>query len=43
VNPGVVLPLAFVYELPEGVEPVEAHFRGTGSSRFGISVLLRRR
>lgn len=43
VNPGVVLPLAFVYELPESAEPVEARFRGTGSSRFGISVLLRRR
>ena len=43
VNPDVTIPLTFVYEVPESVEPTEARFRGTGRSRFGISVRLQRR
>ncbi|HEX2046427.1 MAG TPA: hypothetical protein VHF27_01605 [Acidimicrobiales bacterium] len=43
VNPEVVVPLVFVYELPESVEPTEAQFRGTGRSRFGVNVRLQHR
>ncbi len=43
INPGVVVPLVFVYELPDPVEPIEAQFRGTGRSRFGINVRLQHR
>ena len=43
VNPEVVVPLVFVYELADSVEPTEAQFRGTGRSRFGISVRLEHR
>ena len=43
INPEVVVPWVFVYDLPDNVEPAEAQFRGTGRSRFGISVRLQRR
>lgn len=43
INPGVVIPWVFVYDLPDNVEPTEAQFRGTGRSRFGITVRLQRR
>ncbi|MDQ4070816.1 MAG: DUF4352 domain-containing protein [Actinomycetota bacterium] len=43
VNPEVVVPLVFVYEVPDSVEPTEAQFRGTGRSRFGINVRLQHR
>lgn len=43
VNPEVVVPLVFVFDLPDAVEPTEAQFRGTGRSRVGVSVRLQRR
>ncbi len=43
INPEVVVPLTFVFDLPDTVEPTEAQFRGTGRSRVGISVRLQRR
>lgn len=43
VNPEVVVPLAFVFELPENVEPTEAQFKGNGRSRIGVNVRLQRR
>ncbi|MDQ3640765.1 MAG: DUF4352 domain-containing protein [Actinomycetota bacterium] len=43
INPEVVVPLMFVFDLPDTVDPTEAQFRGTGRSRFGISVRLQRR
>jgi hypothetical protein len=43
VNPGVVVPLVFVFDVPETVEPAEAQFRGTGRSRVGVNVRLERR
>lgn len=43
INPEVTVPLSFVFDLPEGVEPVEAQFRGTGRGRVGVSVRLERR
>ncbi len=43
INPEVVVPLVFVYDLPESVDPAEAQFRGTGRSRFGVNVRLQRR
>lgn len=43
VNPGVVLPLALVYDVPAAVDPTEAQFKGTGRSRFGVNVRLQRR
>ncbi|CAA9219754.1 MAG: hypothetical protein AVDCRST_MAG10-607 [uncultured Acidimicrobiales bacterium] len=43
INPEVVVPLLFVFDLPDTVDPMEAQFRGTGRSRFGISVRLQRR
>jgi hypothetical protein len=43
VNPDVTVPLTFVFDIPDTVEPVEAQFKGTGRSRFGVSVRLERR
>jgi hypothetical protein len=43
VNPGVVVALVFVFDVPDTVEPTEAQFRGTGRSRIGVSVRLERR
>ena len=43
INPEVVVPLAFVFDLPSAVEPAEAQFTGTGRSRFGVNVRLQRR
>ncbi len=43
INPEVMVPLTLVFDLPDGVEPTEAQFRGTGRSRFGVSVRLQRR
>jgi hypothetical protein len=43
VNPDVVVPLVFVFELPENVEPTEAQFKGTGRGRLGVNVRLERR
>lgn len=43
VNPGVVVGLVFVFDVPDTVEPTEAQFRGTGRSRIGVSVRLERR
>ncbi len=43
INPEVMIPLNFVFDLPDGVEPAEAQFRGTGRSRVGVSVRLERR
>ena len=43
INPQVIVPLMFVFDLPDTVEPMEAQFRGTGRSRFGVSVRLQRR
>ncbi len=43
INPEVVVPLTFVFDLPEGIEPAEAQFRGTGRSRVGVSVRLAHR
>ena len=43
INPEVVVPLVFVFELPDNVEPTEAQFKGTGRSRFGVNVRLQRR
>lgn len=43
VNPDVVVPVVLVYDLPETVQPAEAQFKGTGTSRFGINVRLERR
>ena len=43
VNPDVVVPLVLLYDLPDTVEPVEAQFKGTGRSRFGVNVRLERR
>jgi len=43
VNPGVVVALVFVFDVPDTVEPTEAQFRGTGRSRVGVSVRLERR
>ena len=43
INPDVVVPLTYVFDLPDTVDPSEAQFRGTGRSRFGISVRLQRR
>ena len=43
INPDVVVPLVFVYDVPESTEPAEARFRGTGRSRFGVNVRLQRR
>ena len=43
INPEVVVPLLYVFDLPDTVDPIEAQFRGTGRSRFGISVRLQRR
>ena len=43
VNPEVVVPLVFVFELPDNVEPVEAQFKGTGRGRVGVNVRLQRR
>lgn len=43
INPDVMVPMTFVFDLPAGVEPAEAQFRGTGRSRVGVSVRLERR
>ena len=43
INPDVVVPLALVFDVPATVEPIEAQFRGTGRSRFGVNVRLERR
>jgi hypothetical protein len=43
INPDVVVPLTFVFDVPEAVEIAEAQFRGNGRSRFGVNVLLQRR
>jgi hypothetical protein len=43
INPEVVVPLTFVFDLPDTVEPTEAQFKGTGRIRFGINVRLQRR
>ena len=43
INPEVLVPLLLVFDLPDTVDPMEARFRGTGRSRFGISVRLQRR
>ncbi len=43
INPDVMVPWTLVYDIPDAVQPVEAKFRGTGRSRFGISVRLERR
>ncbi len=43
INPEVVVPLMYVFDLPDTVDPAEAQFRGTGRSRFGISVRVQRR
>ena len=43
VNPDVVVPLAFVFDLPEQVDPTEVQFRGNGRSRFGVNVRLLKR
>jgi hypothetical protein len=43
VNPDVVVPLVLVYDLPETMTPLEAQFKGTGASRFGVNVRLERR
>jgi hypothetical protein len=43
INPEVIVPLTFVFDLPDTVEPTEAQFKGTGRSRFGVNVRLQRR
>ena len=43
VNPDVAVPLVFVFELPDNVEPTEAQFKGTGRGRLGVNVRLERR
>jgi len=43
VNPDVLIPLVYVFDLPDSVEPTEARFRGTGRSRVGVSVRLQAR
>lgn len=43
VNPDVVVPLVFVFEVPDNVEPTEAQFKGTGRGRLGVNVRLERR
>lgn len=43
VNPDIVVPMVLLFDVPDGVEPVEAQFKGTGRSRFGVNVRLQRR
>ena len=43
INPEVNVPLIFVFDVPDTIEPTEAQFKGTGRSRFGVSVRLQRR
>lgn len=43
VNPDVVVPFVLVFDVPEPVQPTEAQFKGTGSSRLGIRVLMAHR
>ena len=43
LNPDIALGLVLVYDVPSSVEPLEAKFRGTGRSRFGVNVRLQRR
>jgi hypothetical protein len=43
INPEVVVPMVLIFDLPDGVEPTEARFRGTGRSRVGVNVRLQRR
>lgn len=43
INPDVVVPLVLLFDVPDAVEPVEAQFKGTGRSRFGVNVRLQRR
>lgn len=43
VNPDVVVPFVLVFDVPEPVQPTEAQFKGTGSSRLGVRVLMAHR
>ena len=43
VNPDVTVPVGLLFDIPSTVDPVEAQFKGTGRSRFGINVRLERR
>jgi hypothetical protein len=43
INPDVTVPMVLLFDIPEAVEPVEAQFKGTGRSRFGVNVRLQRR
>ena len=43
INPSTTVPMALLYDVPETLEPVEAQFKGTGRSRFGVNVRLERR
>jgi hypothetical protein len=43
INPDVSVSMVLVFDVPDGLDPVEAQFRGTGQSRFGVRVRLERR
>jgi hypothetical protein len=43
VNPDITVALVLIYDVPDGLDPVEAQLRGTGGGRFGIRVSLQRR
>ena len=42
INPGSTVPMVLLFDVPETLEPVEAQFKGTGRSRFGVNVRLQR-
>ena len=43
INPDIVVPMVLLFDVPDSVDPVEAQFKGTGRSRFGVNVRLDRR
>lgn len=43
INPDIVVPMVLLFDVPDSVDPVEAQFKGTGRSRFGVNVRLQRR
>jgi len=42
-NPGISVPVVLVFDVPDGLNPVEARLRGNGRSRLGVNVRLQRR
>lgn len=43
VNPDITVALVLIYDVPTGLDPIEAQLRGAGGSRFGIRVSLQHR